>query len=204
MTGRERVVAALQGSPTDQAADLNRDAVITHPDDLAKWLDGALAAFVEVLSPFALSKSRGIDLSGILKGNPEEGFNQLDALKLEVSAALENAHAQRADGIFYHLDGPRASACTPMQYGGYYLELDRELLTQAKGLVLVYVPGEEPLYLDAISDLTAHAFGWNAAASGFSVDQFKALRGGITFGPDAEHDLHYTPVGLPSLTQVAR
>lgn len=188
-------MGALRGSELDRPLDMATDARVVSLRDLESWVGRDEATLVEVASPFTLSVLRGMGLNDILRDQPETGFNQLDSLRAEVEQTMHQALEMGADGLVYHLDGPRASACTPMQYGGHYLELDRELLAMVKEarIVLVWVPGQEPLYLDAISDLDAHAVGWNSMASGFPVHEFKALRPGPTFGPDPGHDFQFTP-----------
>lgn len=196
MTGRERLVAALRGG------DLDRPAMVLWGEGVADALVLPANAFpatpadhaqlARVASPFLRAREEGVDLNAIVSEDPSttEVDRFAEATRSEMHVALENG----ADGIFYHLDGPRSSQCTPMQYGGLYLELDRDLLQEVREAraVLVWVEGEEELYLDALSDLPAHAMGWHFAASGFSAAQFKALRPGPTFGFDSTADIRLT------------
>lgn len=100
----------------------------------------------EVLNPYGRALSDGVDLNSLLKSDPIAGGTALDALCEETRAELSNGPT------VYRLVGASPEHCTPMQYGGYYLERDRELLASAPGPVEVVVEGEAP-YMDFVSDL---------------------------------------------------
>jgi hypothetical protein len=77
-----------------------------------------------------------------------------------------------------------------MQYGGHYLELDRLLLegiSQAE-CNMIFVVGDEDLYLDFVSDLPATLFGWDDRTSGISAAQGRATRKGaiVTYDESSE------------------
>jgi hypothetical protein len=109
---------------------------------------------------------------GLVAAKLDQGFE--DAMKI-ARAALSKGVL----GVFYEIGGADATQCTPMQYGGLYLERDREFLEALKGTGahIVYVGGAEP-YLDFVSDLPADAFAWDAVASGIAVSDVRPMRAG--------------------------
>ncbi len=77
-----------------------------------------------------------------------------------------------------------------MQYGGFYLERDRELLEEAKDATfnLLWIDAGEEAYLDFVSDLPAHAFAWDIDATDVSVVQMRAMRPGALAAEDPTAD----------------
>jgi hypothetical protein len=67
-----------------------------------------------------------------------------------------------------------------MQYGGLFLERDRELLefAKSKGEVWLYIDAGPGAYLDFVSDLPADVFAWDAIQTGFSLEEMRKLRPG--------------------------
>lgn len=111
-----------------------------------------------VLNPFGRALDEGLNLNAALGDDPTAGSAHLDRLcQLTLS---ECASAQ--DGVRYRLIGADPRFCTPMQYGGFYLERDREILAHAKqqGYLEIDVDGDEP-YLDFIVDLPCDALKHN-------------------------------------------
>ena len=142
--------------------------------------NGSSLWLVPISSPLTLSIKKGLDLSASLDGNPQQGNELLDQMVNDVAQGVNMAAANGADGIFYVLDGAYPEQSTPMQYGGYFLERDRELLELAKDLKfnLVFVEGTDEVYLDTVSDLPAHAFGWRMKETGFPPEMMKPNRPG--------------------------
>lgn len=138
-------------------------ALKTHPEQLV---------LLEVLSPFGVAQRRDIDLNSILAEDPELGQEKLEAIKEEVAGNILKGLDAGAHGVLYRLDGAYPRANTPMQYGGYYLELDRELLALAEGCTFncVNVEGEGEIYFDFVSDLPTHAFSWSTVHNHISLD----------------------------------
>ena len=125
----------------------------------------------------------------------------LDALTNEVRASIERAIEHGADGILYQLYGAEPGHCSPMQYGGHFLDRDRELLgeiTDATANVL-FVVGGEGTYLDFLSDLPAHVFAWDSLSTGVSVADIRAMRNGALATQSPEADILLLP-GLEDLT----
>ena len=117
-------------------------------------------------------------MNALLASDPDKGNQLLDQMVNQAEADIESALEAGADGVAYILDGAYPAASTPMQYGGYYLERDRELLDrfQDARFNLIFVEGTEEVYLDSVSDLAAHALGWRVQETGFTYDMMRALR----------------------------
>ncbi|MBS1718690.1 MAG: hypothetical protein JSS72_13260 [Armatimonadetes bacterium] len=128
-----------------------------------------------VLSPFARSLRAGSDLNSKLKSAPEEGHQEL--AKLADETRKDIAGLDGFDGFCYLLIGAEPEYCSPMQYGGYYLELDRELLTAAEPgkLSMLLAVGGEEVFIDALSDLPATIF----ASPGVPDETVAATRKGV-------------------------
>lgn len=212
MNRRERLLAAVRGDPVDRPpvvcwsaspghlADavvaplaMVRKAIDTHPDQ---------AVLVEVVSPLGRALRRDIDLSDTLDSDPELGARWFDGLRQETLDEIEGGLSQGADGVFYVVDGAYAAATTPMQYGGYYLEADRDLLTAAaKGsMTIAYIQGEDDVYLDFVADLPADALAWDYEHLGLGIPSVRQLRPGAIAAPVPGADV----VLLPSAAAVER
>lgn len=143
-----------------------------------------------IANPFARSQRDGVDLNELLHSNPEQGNAKLDDYVEETRRELRDAVSE---GVCYILEGARAGCCSPMQYGGYYLERDRELLEVAKeqSLTVLFVQGGDDLYLDFVSDLPADIFAWDSKASGFDSEYVRGLRDGAqaSMDPNSEIEL---------------
>ena len=84
-----------------------------------------------------------------------------------------------AQGVFYRLDGAYPSASTPMEYGGHYLEVDRDVLSSIQNsFVIVFVEGEGEVYFDFVSDLPADAMGWDADRNPIDLNEARRHRAG--------------------------
>jgi hypothetical protein len=187
MRALERMMAALSGelleerpsmvwssSPGHRADVVTtasvelRHALKTHPDQLV---------LVEVHSPLGLAIRRDIDLVSMLQNDLEFGAAKLEELKTEVSWAIVSALEEGAHGVFYRLDGAHPRVCTPMQYGGHFLEIDRELLSLATeaNFNLVYIEGEGEVYFDFVADLPCHAFSWSNAHNDINIHVAKTM-----------------------------
>lgn len=111
---------------------------------------------IEVLNPFGRAVREGLDLNALLAHDPDAGAAVLDRLCAETAAELRSTLANPCFSVSYRLVGAEPRYCTPMQYGGFYLERDRDLLTSAKGkgVIELIVEGKDA-YLDFVSDLPA-------------------------------------------------
>lgn len=148
---------------------------------------------VEVPNPFGLAIERGIALNDEIQLSPEKGKALYESLLDDTRASIDKGLSQGADGFLYHLFGATEALCTPMEYGGHHLEVDRELLASysEQCIRLVFVAGGAGTYLDFVSDLPADAFGWDVTATGVSASEIRKFRSGPLFAadPDADIDL---------------
>lgn len=212
MTSRERLVAAARGGEVDrrpvvswpywkEASDLrhfNHETLPEHIDHSDQDV-----SLVEVTNPFGLALQRDMDLNKMLKDDPTAGNRVLGELIDVTKRDIDTAFEIGADGIIYRLYGARAHHCTPMQYGGFYLEKDRELLEDVKDALfnIIFVVGEEDVYLDFVSDLPAHAFAWDYKESRIPVSEVRKMRPGALMSEDPESDIRLDP-GTDFLSRV--
>ncbi len=147
-----------------------------------------------ILNPFARSMQAEVELNDLLHENPEEGNRRLDIFVEQTRGELRDA-VNRAGGIVYMLDGAHAGCCSPMEYGGYYLERDRELLEAVSGKILVVlaIVGGDDVFLDFVSDLPAEVFAWNSPASAFSAAYVRSLREGVQASSDPDSEIILEP-----------
>lgn len=212
MTGRERVVAAARGGEVDCRpvialdGSLPADARVIDLSELESARGQDDAILVCVPSPLARALASGEDIYARLNQDPVSGERVLEELSVQVRADAAEALNGGADGICYRLVGATPAHSTPMQYGGHFLELDRALLEEVAEarFNLLLVEGDEEPYLDFVSDLSAHAFGWSAA-SGVSVRYMQSMRpgalavhAGLADADQAQFELKGT---LPALVQ---
>lgn len=113
-----------------------------------------------------------------VRQDPVEADTTLARLEQETRQAIAGAIGSGATGILYWIEGACPADFTPMQYGGLFLELDREILadTRAKVEVVVFVADIDEAYIDFVSDLPADLFGW--AGSTPEPAEIRALRPG--------------------------
>jgi hypothetical protein len=118
----------------------------------------------EVASPLGNAIADQVNLTQALAENPHSSDAILQKYKQITQSEIERSLELGVDGILYRLIGANPSHTTPMQYGGFYLETDRELLNAAKNLPcnLLYVEGQEESYLDFVHDLPAHILAWES------------------------------------------
>lgn len=152
--------------------------------------DADRLTLVEVLNPFGLAQAEGVNLNELIYTDPEAGNQKLDELVEKVRGAIRAALASGADGVFYCLKGAEPSLSTPMQYGGYYLERDRELLAEIGDTPsAVFVDAGEGAYMDFVSDLPAAFFAWDIDRTDVSVARMRSLRPGPLAAEDPTADV---------------
>lgn len=179
MTTKEGLLAAMMG-----------ESVSPKPELRLPFEECGLRVLI-LSNPYGLALREGFDLTANLRADPEHGAKVLDAYAQSVRSQLQAGVANGAELIVYQLFGAEPTACTPMEYGGYYLEKDRELLTECRAFAatLLFVCSAEGAYFDFLSDLPAHAFGWDANASGVPVSAVRAIRPGPLVSNDPEADV---------------
>lgn len=189
MTPRERLTAVARGGPVDKRPvvllpgrqDQRADAIAVGPKDVADCLEKSegQAVLGHVVSPLGMAMRSGIALTKVLSDDLEAGAKKLEELTEQARSEMREALDQGADGVFYELDGAYPSQTTPMEYGGHFLEVDRQLLDEVKDarFNVLYVCGDEDPYVDFVIDLPAHAFAWDVA-SGADFDEVRRQREG--------------------------
>ena len=111
--------------------------------------------FKGVLSPLSRALQEGIDAISLLDKDPANGDRLLHSLVAATKAEIESASVQ----INYIVAGAEPEYSSPMQYGGHFLELDRELIGTRKPAITVI--GGPETYIDIISDLAETFLIWN-------------------------------------------
>lgn len=199
MTSLERLQAASARKPVDRKPRILLDGgpasdvlIAAGPEIPAS--DGQ-AVLAEVLSPFGRAIRFGLNLNDLLQSDPEAGGRELDRLSDDVRAEVVAAANAGADGICYRLLGCEPPYATPMQYGGFYLERDRELLEYAAEAAfnLLWIDAGADAYLDFVSDLPADAFAWDIDRTDVSVVQMRAMRQGALAAEDPTADILFAP-----------
>lgn len=137
-----------------------------------------------VLNPYGRGLQEGVDIGAVLAENPRQGETLLDDLVSQTRAEI----SRNGDGMIYLLVGARGLHTSPMEYGGHFLERDREILAEVRGAI-VFVVGEEDAYLDFVSDLPADIFAWDAIATGVSVPRMRSMRPGLLASNDPDADI---------------
>ena len=198
MTSRERLVAASRGAEVDRqpslawlnGADGVDATVVAGKSNIERGADSSVV-LAEVSNPFGLALEKGIDLNKALRDNPAIGNEVLDNLVEEVRGTIAARLESGADGIFYRLHGANPQHCSPMQYGGYYLERDRELLEEVSEATLnvLFLSGEQDLYIDFVSDLPAQLFAWDSDLTKISAADVRSARKGAVASADPTSDV---------------
>lgn len=194
MTSRERLMAAARGESVDRKpvivcdGSAEADAVVLRGEVNAE--PGQLV-LMEVLNPYGRASAFGLELNELLGQDPEAGAAELDKLCEDVRTEIEEAMNAGADGICYRLVGAEPNHTTPMQYGGFYLERDRELLDDASHAKfnLLWIDAGVEAYLDFVSDLRADAFAWDIDRTDVSVVQMREMRKGALAAEDPTADI---------------
>lgn len=204
MTSRERLIAAARGGevdqkpviawpgPDSQADEDASDAIICGDSSTVhNYVGGDKIVLAEVRNPFFIAKCAGVPINELLHTDPDAGSKELDAAIAQTRQAMQMSLDRGADGILYRLYGARSKHCSPMQYGGHYLERDRELLEEFKdaNLNVLFVLGNEDVYLDFVSDLPAHVFAWDSKATGIGSEQVRAMRHGAQASADSASEI---------------
>lgn len=200
MNSRERLIAVGRGGEADRKPVICWPDGCPESDAVVGHIMSDHISLTPVVNPFGQALRRQVAISEILADDPPRGNKLLDDLVAKTRAEIEGALRRGADGVLYLLYGARGLHTTPMEYGGHYLERDRELLDAIQDATfnMVFVVGEDDAYLDFVSDLPAHAFGWDARATGTGVDDVRPLRKGAlaTNEPSADIELRFGTTNL--------
>ncbi|MBA3726258.1 MAG: hypothetical protein H0W86_07335 [Armatimonadetes bacterium] len=211
MDSRERLVAAARGGAGDRApwfAWSPATSARTATDFAKKWKPDAVvvesaidcgqvlaeapdvAVLVEVGNPFGEAMQAGVDLNEEFSRGPIDGSSAFGAYSQGVASSLQAALRGGADGVLYRLFGADPGLSSPMQFGGFYLEKERELLQSIADarLNVLYVEGGEEMFLDVLADLPAQAFSWDEGRSHISPHEVRKVRkGALACGLESDH-----------------
>ncbi|HWA83743.1 MAG TPA: hypothetical protein VG820_09935 [Fimbriimonadaceae bacterium] len=200
MNSRERLIAAARGGEVDRKPLICWPKPCPESDAVVGQVNPAQISLCPVVNPFGQALRSGAEVWDVLAEDPRRGEKMLDELVGKTRSEIRAAFEHGADGVLYLLYGARGLHTTPMEYGGHYLERDRELLTEIEDATfnLIFVVGEDDAYLDFVSDLPAHAFGWDAVATQTTPAQLREMRSGALAAnaPDADIELRF---GTPNL-----
>ncbi len=140
--------------------------------------------------------SRIEDVPAFLKevrDNPEGADESVIRHVEAVREDIKTAFAAKASGTVYWIEGASPSAFTPMQYGGLFLEQDRELLDFARSLgeTVVFIADPQDAYIDFVCDLPGDLFGWDIA-NGVEPEAVRGLRSGRLLADHPDADVRLT------------
>jgi uroporphyrinogen-III decarboxylase len=204
MTSRERLIAATRGGAADRQPVLALqapegvalDAYIV-PDARAADMvgSGEIPVLADVTNPLGRALLQKIPLNDLLRERPAEGEATLHLLVEQTRAEAQQALEAGADGLFYRLEGANPSGSTPMQYGGFYLERDREILDEFREaqINVLYIEGSD-IYMDFVSDLPAHVLAWDTARAGVDLGTVKRMRSGALACAEAGAEILFAPL----------
>lgn len=195
MTSRERLIAATQGGAVDRKPLICWPVQCNESDAVVGQVNPSQISLAKVVNPFGQALKANIPIWDALAEDPERGEKILTSLIAKTRSEITSALDHGADGVLYLLYGARGLHTTPMEYGGHYLERDREILTDFQGNTfnMIYVVGEDDAYLDFVSDLPAHGFAWDSKATQTTVEQMRQMRpnGLATNSPDADIEMRF-------------
>ncbi len=204
MTSRERLVTVARGGTPDQSPTIGQDAFLVPLDRVVATLasnpDQAVLAVIP--SPLTVALKQDLDIFNELESDPEAGNQTLDRLVATTQVAINDALHAGADGICYLIEGASPDVSTPMQYGGFFLERDREILaafTDAR-FNLIAIAGTSEPYIDFVSDLPANAFAWQTE-SGWTPAQVAELRTGSLAADHAEAHIQFPNSAFEEMRQ---
>lgn len=193
-------MAAVRGGEVDRKPQLawpdnnpDSDATVLTLDQIrANGIDETKPILLEVLNPFGLAQARGTNPNSVLEDDPATGDKLLQGLATEVKHLIDAGIAAGVEGCLYRLHGANPACSTPMQYGGHFLEVDREILASFDGLPIraVFVVGGEGTFLDFVSDLPAELFGWDVEKTETNPNQVREYRAGAIMAASQDADVY--------------
>ena len=118
-----------------------------------------------VLSPLARAIARGLNIIDLLEENPSRGDQVIASLFSETQADISHIDGS----LNYVVAGAEPIWTTPMQYGGHFLELDRELIGSRQPAITLI--GGAETYVDIVSDLAETFLIWNPATNDVNPEE---------------------------------
>jgi hypothetical protein len=194
LTPRERFIASVSGSGTDRKPSIgckaqpDADAVVIPIEDLEQVSGKDQPVLVQVVNAYG----RDPELKEVLATDPDAGNERLRSLCDEIRAEVEQALEDGADGVVYVVTGAEPDHCTPMEYGGHFLERDRELLQfcRERATTVVFIEGGPETYFDFVSDLPADVFAWDCRKSNVPPERIRSMRNGVLAAEHEDADIH--------------
>lgn len=194
MNALERLLTVGQDGNIESKPTIGKDILVVPVDRIQSTQrskpDKTILAAIQ--SPLTRARTNNLKIFTKLQADPESGNQILDELCLAVKIQINDALGVGAEGICYIIDGAYPDASTPMQYGGFILERDREILKDASRAKfnLVLIAGKAEPYIDFVSDLPAQAFAWDST-SGWTTEQVRALRKGILATDHLDAEIYF-------------
>ena len=184
-------MAVVNGQPVD------RKPVIAWPgsddSDVHVGIPGPndeRLCLIEVPNPCGQAFLAQSNLSGMIRESLMDGSAALEDATRQVHHAIEKSRDLGADGIIYELFGADPAYSTPMEYGGHFLEVDRDILdSYEKRFRMIFLVGGEGAFVDFVSDLPGEIFAWDVNGTGISVAEMRKMRKGILAAADPEADI---------------
>lgn len=168
------------------------DAVIVAGNGPANLPNGPLK-LAQIVSFFGLAYIEHPEIAELMGQDPLRSGEILDRAQAQCSENIRHALNSGFDGFVYVLVGAEPKYLSPMQYGGFILDQDRAILSEFSDLPnrFIYVIGGEETYMDAISDLSATALGWNENEVNFGIQNMRSLAQKPIFAnhPDSDFEL---------------
>jgi hypothetical protein len=146
---------------------------------LSEFDEAGPAVLVSVFNPLGEALQAGSNPNDQTFADPQGVSEALEEYAQSVRNQMETALDAGADGIFYRIVGANPRYSTPMQYGGFHLEMDRSLLASVQEAPFNVVLAEgEDVYLEFLTDLPVHALAWESGGTSLSVADVRKMRSG--------------------------
>lgn len=207
MTSKERLFAILDGRPVDQRPRISLghasntcDAWAVPLADLDKHVneEQTYGIFALIDSPITKSIERNMDVFQTLQKDPHAGNQILQSLVEETEREVRIALDSGVFGILYRIEGAHPNFCTPMQYGGHFLELDRQILETAQRATCsaIWIEGGPDAYLDSVTDLPTTILGFRSGSG--DLNWIRQVRKGLIAMDGHEGDIEIVTLTLNS------
>lgn len=155
------------------------DAIVTNQVSLNHAIathNGQLV-LCEVHSPLGRIVRSQPQLLDTLRETPADAEDALLDFANEAKNEIREAFELGAHGIFYRLSGANPKVTTPMEYGGHFLEMDKELMAHASSGLLNVISVEDgpEIYIDAVAEVPGHAIHWDNALNELSIEAVRTM-----------------------------
>ncbi len=179
-------------------SNMQADAYIVNPNFKGSLPDGSLK-FAAIISFFGIAMQEREDIAELMGIDPVTSGEILDRAQEACAANIQVAMQAGFDGFVYVLVGAEPKYLSPMQYGGFILDQDREILSRFTNLPnrLLYVIGGNETYMDALSDLSASSIGWDESNVQFGIETMRKLAQKPIFGDHPDSDIQLETFGEP-------